>query len=138
MSYARTKTADGLPVYHPDFPGSLPAKYEDMWHRIWRAGAGIYTESDYDIVLRYVQMTIEYDKALAIVVQFGHSELGSQGQQVEAVELKALGKFESILSSIEDRLGLNPRAAGVVGLGKVKAGDAAPDSMLGEFLASSF
>lgn len=134
--YHRSKSEDGRPVFSPPFPAELlEPESETLWYKVWEFGAGIYQASDFQAVLRYCELTFLYDKCLAEVVQFGVVEPGSQGQNVESTASKVLGRLVGQLQSLEDRLGLSPRAASEIGLGEVKSG-APADSELAEFLRS--
>lgn len=109
-----------LPVFVPEFPSDLYPDCVEDWGRIWKRGRGGYTEFDIPIIRRLCELYHDYRATRKLLDTLGYVEDGSQGQSVAGACTKVLSQIMKDIRADEDRLGLNPRSAGQLGLNLLK------------------
>tara|TARA_B100000029_G_C17582550_1_gene960082 strand:+ start:134 stop:580 length:447 start_codon:yes stop_codon:yes gene_type:complete len=99
-----------VPMPRPEAPPSLGPIGAMVWAEVWTAGAGVYQPSDSYVIERYSSMMERRRHLLDLVEADGWLSTGSTGQTVVHPAAKMVGDLETRLSSLEDRLGLNPES----------------------------
>ncbi len=98
------------PLPTPDPPSSLGAVGRTCWTNVWTLGAGVYQPTDSYVVERYASLHERRHHLLVLVEAEGWLTTGSTGQVVVHPAAKMVSDIEGRLSTLEDRLGLNPEA----------------------------
>ena len=98
------------PLPMPDPPSTLGAIGRTCWANVWTLGAGVYQPTDYNVVERYCSLHERRHQLLVLVEDEGWLTTGSTGQVVVHPAAKMVSDIEGRLSTLEDRLGLNPEA----------------------------
>jgi len=98
------------PMVLPDPPSVLGPVGSILWTEVWRAGHGVYQPSDSYVIERYCSLHERRRHLLDLVEAEGWLTTGSTGQTVVHPAARMVGDLEARLSSLEDRLGLNPEA----------------------------
>ena len=94
----------------PDPPSGLSDVAVRYWTEIWTTGAGVYKATDHYIISRYCELQSRRRNLLDLVEVQGTMVIGSAGQPTTHPALRMVSDIEGKLSTLEDRLGLNPEA----------------------------
>ena len=105
-----TITRSTAPTLLPDPPLSLGTVGTDYWIEVWTAGAGVYQPTDTYVIERYCSLQERRRNLMDLVEADGWLTTGSTGQVVVHPAARMVSDIEGRLSSLEDRLGLNPEA----------------------------
>ena len=117
----------------PDPPDTLGSHGAALWTEIWRAGAGVYQPStDRWTIARYCEIAERRRHLLDLVQADGFQAIGSTGQIVMHPAARMVMDLERMMSSHEDRLGLNPEARARLGITLVES-----QSRLDRFISES-
>jgi P27 family predicted phage terminase small subunit len=117
----------------PDPPDTLGSHGAALWTEIWRAGAGVYQPStDRWTILRYCEIADRRRHLIDLVQAEGWLSVGSTGQTVTHPAARMVMDLERMMSSHEDRLGLNPEARARLGITLVES-----QSRLDRFISES-
>ncbi len=106
----------------PDPPATLGPLGSALWIEVWEAGAGVYQPStDRWAIERYCSLAERRRAHLDLVEAEGPMCLGSTGQPVTHPGARMAMDLERMMSSLEDRLGLNPEARARLGITLVES-----------------
>jgi len=94
----------------PDPPPSLGEVGAGYWIEVWTAGSGVYQVTDSYVIERYCSLQERRRNLTDLVEAQGWLTTGSTGQVVVHPAARMVADIEGRLSSLEDRLGLNPEA----------------------------
>ena len=98
------------PLPMPDAPSTLGTVGRSCWTNVWTLGAGVYHATDVNVIERYCSLHERRHHLLVLVEAEGWLTTGSTGQVVVHPAAKMVSDIEGRLSTLEDRLGLNPEA----------------------------
>ncbi len=105
----------------PEAPEHLGPVGRRIWAEVWTAGRKAYVpETDAYIIERYSSLHERRAQLLSVLESEGFTTTGSQGQTVAHPAAKILDSVETKLTSLEDRLGLNPEARLRLGIAAVE------------------
>lgn len=98
------------PTPMPDPPSDLGPFGVSLWTEVWSLGAGVYQPTDANVIGRYCSLSERRHTLLSLVEADGWLTTGSTGQVVVHPAARMVGDIETRLTTLEDRLGLNPEA----------------------------
>ena len=104
------------PMPMPDPPSGLGPFGLALWADVWSMGAGVYMPTDLQVIARYCSLSERRHTLLGIVEVDGWLTTGSTGQMVVHPAARMVADIEGRLTTLEDRLGLNPEARMRLGL----------------------
>ena len=99
-----------LPIPTPDAPSGLGPFGIELWTEVWKLGAGVYQLPDFQVIARYCSLSERRHSLLNLVEAEGWLTTGSTGQTVVHPAARMVNDLEGKLTTLEDRLGLNPEA----------------------------
>lgn len=107
---------DSIPVPKPPVPVS--AKARRHWEAFWLSPLAQVVEPNIDafLLIRWITYLDEWETCSATLRKEGMTVEGSTGQMVLHPLAKHRATIESALSSIEQRLGLDPKSRALLGL----------------------
>jgi len=91
-----------------------------LWTEVWSLGHGVYQRTDANVIGRYCSLSERRHTLLGIVQADGWLTTGSTGQTVVHPAARMVGDIEGRLTTLEDRLGLNPEARARLGISVVE------------------
>ena len=115
-----TVTRSHVPMPMPDPPSGLGPFGVRLWTEIWTLGAGVYQPTDLQVIARYCSLSERRHTLLGIVEVDGWLTTGSTGQTVVHPAARMVADIEGRLTTLEDRLGLNPEARMRLGITAVE------------------
>ena len=128
-----TVPTTGVLAEPPDPPATLGVYGSALWTDIWRAGAGVYQPStDCWTIARSCEIAERRRHLLRLGEADGYQAIGSTGQTVMHPAARMGMDLERMMSSHEDRLGLNPEARARLGITLVES-----QSRLDRFISES-
>jgi P27 family predicted phage terminase small subunit len=111
--------APRLPV--PPVPAHLGSEGTAVWHAVWAAGGEAYSPlTDAYVIERYATLHERRSELMKMLEEDGLTSVGSTGQTVLHPAARFLGDVEKALSSLEDKLGLNPESRIRLGIAAVE------------------
>ena len=111
--------APRLPV--PPVPVHLEAVGQEVWHAVWAAGGDAYSpKTDAYVIERYAALHDRRNKLQGMIDADGLTSVGSQGQIVLHPAARLIGDVEKQMSSLEDKLGLNPESRLRLGISAIE------------------
>ena len=111
-----TVTRSHVPMPMPDPPSGLGPFGVSLWADVWTMGAGVYQPTDLQVIARYCSLSERRHTLLGLVEADGWLTTGSTGQMVVHPAARMVADIEGRLTTLEDRLGLNPEARMRLGL----------------------
>ena len=109
------------PTAAPKAPRGLGRVGRKVWADVWEAAGSAYMPStDRYVVERYCKFMDRRAALLAQLEAEGETTVGSQGQTVAHPAARSLADIESKMTSLEDRLGLNPESRLRLGLAQAQ------------------
>jgi P27 family predicted phage terminase small subunit len=111
--------AERLPV--PPVPAALKAYGTRVWHAVWAAGKEVYhPPTDTYVIERYCILHDRHNGLMRMIEDDGMTSVGSQGQVVLHPAARLVGDVEKQLSTLEDKLGLNPESRLRLGISAIE------------------
>ena len=98
------------PMLMPDPPSGLGPFGVALWTDVWTLGAGVYQPTDLQVISRYRSLSERRHTLLSLVEAVGWLTTGSTGQTVVHPAARMVDVIEGRLTTLEDRLWLNPEA----------------------------
>ena len=98
------------PMPMPDPPSGLGPFGVSVWTDVWTLGAGVYMPTALHVISRSCSLSERRHTLLSLVEADGWLTPGSTGQTVVHPAARMVDVIEGRLTTLEDRLGLNPEA----------------------------
>lgn len=116
----------------PRPPAGLLKPARDRWRQFWESQAALAVDLDSDMprLLRWIQVTDEYDRTAKVIRQ-ARVVKGSMGQPVLNPLVAYLVHLESMITRTEKEFGMTPMARARLNLKRPAA-----DDEIAEFFAS--
>lgn len=105
----------------PPVPAHLERVGTEVWHAVWAAGGEAYSpRTDAYVIERYATLHDRRETLMKMLTADGLTSVGSQGQTVLHPAARLLGEVEKNMTSLEDKLGLNPESRLRLGISAIE------------------
>jgi P27 family predicted phage terminase small subunit len=105
----------------PDPPEHLGPHARAVWAEVWEAGGPNYVpKTDRYVIARYAELHERIADLRSIIEREGWVAAGSKGQDIQHPAARLLYDAEAKLTTLEDRLGLNPEARLRLGISAIE------------------